>query len=176
MFYFDGDRWRPYPKRIQYTERVTTYDVITEPYADKNGLKIEDVVLSEEQRARLEAIKHVTTMSLESLVEYVMGEIPKEKPSKEFAQAVRNQEERDAIEALIDVETAPAETLVKMKGIICDHEPGAYLKKKAVISYGGDLYIVKKAHEVVEGMNPDMMPKYYKKKKRGATDENQSKR
>lgn len=167
MFYFDGDRWRTYPKKIQYTERVTIYDIITEPYEDKKGLKIEDVVLTEEQRTRLEAVKHVTTMSLDSLVEYVMRETPKEKPSKELTDAIKAQEERDAMLELIDVDAAPTDRLERMPGLIQAHETGAYFKKKTVISYKDDLYIVTRPHEVTEGMTPETARGYYRKKPKG---------
>lgn len=167
MFYFDGDRWRAYPKKIQYTERVTTYDIITEPYEDKKGLKIEDVILTEGQRTRLEAVRHVTTMSLESLVQYVMGEVPKEKLSKEFVNAIKAQEERETVLGLIDVDTAPTDQLKRIPDLIQVHQPGAYFRKKAIVSYGGNLYIVTRSHEVTENMTPETDPGYYRKKPKG---------
>ena len=76
MFYQDENgEWKPHTKKITYTRTRTVYDTDETPYLNNlefQDLRVEDVILTPEQSARLEIVKKLGT-GIKDIEDYVIS-------------------------------------------------------------------------------------------------------
>ena len=160
MLFYDGSRWKPFPYEITYIEHVKVFDTEVSRYKDKENMRAKAIELSEAQRRRLEIVSKVTTLSLDSLIRYVMDDEMKEKPSKELTDAIAKYEERQVLKGLVDAYNAPVGQLMKMGNLILTYEVGAYYESDDIVECNGTLYVVQKSH-VASVIHPNMDESIY---------------
>lgn len=165
MFYYDGQRWMPFLKRVTYTKPVVEYDNELSRFEGLDNLKVTDNLLTDEELMRLEIIKNIPSMSLQDVINYVKGQELTEPPSAEVIEAEEREQEREAIKALINVGDAPANQVSKMKNMIKPYDPEGYFTPNDLVEHLGAVYVVLKPHRVADLKGyPDTEPLYYKLK------------
>ena len=167
MFYFEDGIWKPAKKKVTYSVIKTEYDNETDRFTSNpafTNVVIEDNTLTNEELARLEAVKTAYGIGLAELIRYVKeGALPQQ-VSEDFSEKLSKSEERQAILGSIDVNTLPLENLRKMKSIIREYEVGAFFNVGEVINYQGELYIILQAHVSQADWLPSEVPALYKHK------------
>lgn len=167
MVYFDDGIWRPAKKKVTYSLRKTEYDNETDRFINNpnfTDVVVEDNLLTNEELARLEAVKHSFGVGLSELIRFVKEGILPQQVSEDFAAKVGESEERAMILNAIDVNTMPLENLIKMKSIIREFEIGAFYNVGEVISYNDEVYIILQAHVSQADWLPSAVPALYKHK------------
>jgi hypothetical protein len=167
MFYFDDGIWRPAKKKVTYSLRKTEYDNETDRFINNpafTDVVVEDNLLTNEEHARLEAVKYSYGVGLTELIRFVKEGILPQQVSEDFAAKVGESEERAVILSAIDVNAMPLENLIKMKSIIRDFEIGAFYNVGEVISNNDEIYIILQAHVSQADWLPSEVPALYKHK------------
>lgn len=161
MFYYDGNRWRPFNKKVSYTQTVTEYDNDTSRFEGLDNLQITDNLLTDQELVRLEIIKNVSNMSLRDVINYVKGDELSEAPPAELVEAEERHQEREAIKSLINMETAPAEQILKMKILFKEYDPNGHFLINDLLEYDGKIYRVLQSHRAQADWLPDKTPALY---------------
>ncbi|WFF71995.1 carbohydrate-binding protein [Proteiniclasticum sp. QWL-01] len=160
MLYFDGIKWRPYTKKVSYSQIITEYDDDATRFQGLSDLKVEDVTLTDEQLGRLEAIKHVYNLGSEEVSRYVLnGDLTSAPESLLRADSISKSNE--ALKSLIDFANAPAETLSQLKYLIRTYDPTAFYRKNDLVEAEGVLYVVLQSHSAQKDWIPAQTPALY---------------
>lgn len=70
MFYFTPEEgWKPFKHKLTYPVVITEY---SDEIKEIEGLIAEEITLTDEQKARLETVKHVTSVGVDDVVKYVI--------------------------------------------------------------------------------------------------------
>ena len=149
MFYYK-DGWKPYEKKVTYTETVTAYENDIAQFQGKDNLTVTDLTLTDEQLARLEVIRH-EDMSLRDVIEYVMNGVIE---SEKIERADKANRSRMAILAQIDPTTIDPE-LLKESGLSRKWEPGSFMSAGELVDHNESLYTVLQSHQSQEDWTPD---------------------
>lgn len=152
MFYYK-DGWKPYEKKVTYTETVTAYENDTAQFDGKDNLVISDNTLTDEELARLEVIRH-EDMSLRDVIEYVMNGVIE---SEKIERADKANRSRMAILAQIDPTTIEPE-LLKESGLSRKWEPGSFMSIGELVEDKGKLYKVLQSHKAQADWGPESSP------------------
>ncbi len=155
MFYYK-DGWKPYEKKVTYTETVTAYENDTAQFQGKDNLTVTDLTLTDEQLARLEVIRH-EDMSLRDVIEYVMSGVIE---SEKIERADKANRSRMAILAQIDPTTIEPE-LLKESGLSRKWEPGSFMSAGELVEHNESLYTVLQSHQSQEDWTPDKSPSLF---------------
>ena len=152
MFYYK-DGWKPYEKKVTYTETVTAYENDTAQFQGKDNLTVTDLTLTDEQLARLEVIRH-EDMSLRDVIEYVMNGVIE---SEKIERADKANRSRMAILAQIDPTTIEPE-LLKESGLSRKWEPGSFMSAGELVEHNESLYTVLQSHQSPRGLDTGCFP------------------
>jgi len=109
MFYQDNGEWKTNSKKISYVMAHTAYDNDDYPYTNNpkfQNVVVENVVLTAEQRARLEKVKALDT-SIKDIEDYVVNGIVNEN-NERLAKVVEDATLRELVAMYV-----PAEELTK---------------------------------------------------------------
>lgn len=113
MFRYDYDlkRWIQFERKITYTQRHEYYtddDVIPEGLSD---VIVDEIVLNDEQRMRLEHVRYIEDMGIDALTKYVMfGEFTEDYPK--IGIKVAEEKTIETLLSMVDFATAtPAKIL-----------------------------------------------------------------
>ena len=155
MFYYK-DGWKPYEKKVTYTETVTAYENDIAQFQGKDNLTVTDMNLTDEQLARLEVIRH-EDMSLRDVIEYVMNGVIE---SEKIERADKANRSRMAILAQIDPTTIDPE-LLKESGLSRKWEPGSFMSAGELVDHNESLYTVLQSHQSQEDWTPDVSPSLF---------------
>ena len=155
MFYYK-DGWKPYEKKVTYTETVTAYENDIAQFQGKDNLTVTDLTLTDEQLARLEVIRH-EDMSLRDVIEYVMNGVIE---SEKIERADKANRSRMAILAQIDPTTIEPE-LLKESGLSRKWEPGSFMSTGELVEHNEALYTVLQSHQSQEDWTPDVSPSLF---------------
>ena len=155
MFYYK-DGWKPYEKKVTYTETVTAYENDIAQFQGKDNLTVTDLTLTDEQLARLEVIRH-EDMSLRDVIEYVMNGVIE---SEKIERADKANRSRMAILAQIDPTTIEPE-LLKESGLSRKWEPGSFMSAGELVDHNESLYTVLQSHQSQEDWTPDVSPSLF---------------
>lgn len=98
MFYLDNGEWKPNTKKITYRKKNEAYDI--DDYAYRNNPKfedvvVEDVVLTVEQKIRLERVKKADT-GVNDIKDYVVTGIVNPE-NEQLKRIVEDAELRDLV-------------------------------------------------------------------------------
>lgn len=147
MFYYNQESgWKPYTKKVTYTEPVTIYENDTAQFDGKDNLVITDVILTPEQLERLEVVGR-TNMGLNDVIEYVVNGVAQ----GQVIELDKANRKRRAFLNAIDLDTAEPEVLQELSR---PWEPDGYFTKGEPVSHEGKLYKVLQSHPA----QPDRVP------------------
>lgn len=155
MFYFTPEGWKTFKKVITYTEKVTTYDETDDPYLEKTSMMSADLSFTDEQLKRLDVIKHIGSMSLEAVKEYVFNNEVNDENLVELKVEVKAEETRQKLTKLIRWDELTTEEMLDLIDDFKDYEVGAYYVAGDIFNYNNQLYKVLQSHRSQEDWNPD---------------------
>ncbi len=147
MFYFDGEKWTPFQKRVTYTQTVIEYDNDVSRFPADS--LIEDNTMTDDELARLETVKH-SNVSLEELIKYVKTGVAEGRA----IEADKANRSRMAILAQIDPTTIEPE-LLKESGLSRKWEPGSFMSAGELVEHNESLYTVLQPHKSQSDWTPD---------------------
>lgn len=145
MFYFDGEKWTPFEKRVTYTQTVIEYDNDVSRFPADS--LIEDNTLTDDELARLEAVKH-SKVSLDELIKYVKTGVAEGRA----IEADKANRKRNAFISAIDLDTADDEILEELTR---PWEPDGYFTRGEPVSHNGARYKVLQSHPAQPDWSPD---------------------
>jgi len=165
MFYFDGTKWKVMTKKISYTKDVVAYDMDESPYLGNpkfQNLVIEDISLTDEQKARLEKVKNIEAVGLEAVEQYVIDGILTE-ASPSMVEQLQKEDARETMLKYVRIDKVSAEELEQMKSMFKVYEVDAYYTVGEVVNYEGELYKVIQAHTSQFDWTPNTTAALYTK-------------
>ena len=148
MFYFN-EGWKPYDKKVTYTETVTVYENDTAQFDGKTNLVITDNVLTNEEVGRLEVIRQMD-MTLKDVIEYVKTGVAQ----GQVVEADKQARARKAILSSIDVSSIPPKTLIE-SGLTKEWKDTEYFTAGEPITNEGIIYKVLQSHAKQPDWTPD---------------------
>lgn len=163
MFRYDNDlkQWTPFGKLVSYT---TKYEYYTDDdYIDTSlpDLIVAEIMLTDEQKERLERVKHIEDMGIEALTKYVMTEeLPIDNPV--MVEVDKQAKTRKALLASIDVSKVPSETLIE-SGLTKEWEDTEYFTVGEPIMDEGVLYKVLQSHDKQSDWKPKIATSLFAK-------------
>lgn len=166
MFYFTPEGWKPFKKVITYTEKITAYDDTDEPYLDKTGMMSADIDFGDEELKRLDIIKHIGSMSVEAVYDYVFNNQVIDDNLVELKAEVKAEEQRQKLTKFIRWDELTTEEMLDLVDDFKPYEVGAYYIPDNIFNYNGQLYKVlpnseNKGHTALENWKPDTTPALY---------------
>lgn len=163
MFYIRDDKWGVFPKKIEFKTKHTVYDMEASGYEeDENNTEIviNDVILTDEQKARFELIRNSKDLSIDEVREYVLNNDILE-TNYEMDNAVNHAKVLKEMEKYLQWDNLGQETIDAMLGNYETWEPSQTYPKDMLLTYGNQMYKVKDFHNSVEGWTPDVTSVYY---------------
>lgn len=161
MFRYDYElnRWVSFKRKASYTMRHEFYVDDDEIDPTLPDLEVEDIVLTDEQNARLEAVKHTEEVSSTDIAKYVMtDELPIDNPV--MVEADKQARTRKAILSTIDVATIPPETLME-SGLTKEWKDTEYFTAGEPITNEGSIYKVLQSHAKQSDWTPELAPSLF---------------
>ncbi len=152
MFYFENG-WKPYEKKVTYTQTVTEYDNDVTRFPEE--VTIEDNILTDEELERLEVVKH-STASLDDVIAYVKTGIAQ----GQVIEANRAEQTRKAILASLDTANVAPEILIQ-SGLSRKWELDSFMSAGELVEHNESLYTVLQSHQSQEDWTPDVSPSLF---------------
>ena len=163
MFRFDYDlmRWIPFERKVAYTQRHEYYIDDDDIPEGLENVVVEDIILTAEQKSRLEQMKHVEDIGMDSLINYVMGnEIQMD--NAVMVEVDKQAKTRKALLSSIDVSKVPSETLIEA-GLTKELEDTEYFTVGELIMDEGVLYKVLQSHDKQSNWKPKVATSLFAK-------------
>lgn len=161
MFYYTPEGWKPFSKVITYMEKITAYDDTDEPYLDKAGMMSAEVSLTDDELKRLDIIKHIGSMSLEAVKDYVFNNQVIDDNLIELKAEVKAEAQLQKLAKFIKWDELTTEEMMELVDDFKDYEVGAYYLAGDVFSKENQLYKVIQAHRSQEDWLPESTPALY---------------
>lgn len=167
MFYYNGESWLPFKKKISYTETIVVYDNDSAPHQGKENLEVEEIELTNSQLYRLEAIKNAGNLSIQEVENYVFNKETGSDVPSVIDDSIKTFNENQAIKELVDFDSAPAEVLDKMDFLKKEFKDGVFIMKNDLVEFEGGLYLSLQDHVADENYPPDKTNYRYVVKRKG---------
>lgn len=155
MFYFTPEGWKPFKKVITYTEKITTYDNTDESYLNKESMISADIAFGEEELKRLDTIKHIGSMSVKAVYDYVFNNEINDDNLVELKVEVKAEETRQKLTKLIRWDELTTEEMLDLIDDFKDYEVAAYYVAGDIFNYNNQLYKVLQSHRSQEDWKPE---------------------
>lgn len=155
MFRYDYDnkRWIPFERKVSYTATHEYY--INNDNVDPSlpNLKIVEIVLTDEQKARLEQVREIESMGIDEITRYVMeGTLD---DTTEMAPVVKQKQAVEALIKSVDLETVAQGVLETMKPLFNEWKEDTFYPEGTPVLRFGLVYKVRQSHTSLTHQPPD---------------------
>lgn len=145
MFRFDGEKWLPFKKKITYTQSCEYY-TDDDSMPDLPSAKSENITLNDEQLGRLEKVKSIEDMGIESLARYVLnGEVSNDYP--QMKSEIVKENEKETLLSMIDIVKATPEQLMTIAPLIKIWDDKSYYTLGKLVYHKGVIYKILQSHQ-----------------------------
>lgn len=153
MFRYDYElkKWVPFKRKASYTMRYEFYADDDEIDPTLPDLEVEDIALTDEQKARLETVKHTEEVSSTDIAKYVFDE---DVPAV-IAPVVHQKAMVDLVLKNMDIAQATVDELEIIKPMVKVWEPDSFLMADEIIIHEDRLYRVRQSHDTLEHQPPN---------------------
>lgn len=152
MFRYDYElkKWVPFKRKASYTMRYEFYVDDDEIDPALPDLEVEDIILTDEQKARLETVKHTEEISSTDIEKYVFDE----EVHGAIAPVVHQKAMVNLMLKNMDIEQTTDEELEIIKPMVKVWEPDSFLMVDETILHEGRLYRVRQSHDTLKHQPP----------------------
>lgn len=118
MFYFTDKGWQVFDEKISYRETIEVYDTTSDKYQGKDDLMVEEIILTEEQQKRFDAVKHVQSAGVDDIKKYVFEGKVDDPGLVEMQNAIRKEQTRQKLLMLLESGTLTPEEIKAIEDMI----------------------------------------------------------
>lgn len=161
MFYFSDDGWKPFTKKITFTETVEVYGDDPDAYTGKPDLFVEDVLLTDEQMRRLEIIRRIQSIGLDDVRKYVLEGILEDDSLLEVKREIDEEATREKLKTYVPWDELTTEQMESLLENFKEYSVGAFYLVGDVFKYMNQLYKVVQTHTSQADWIPPQVPALY---------------
>ena len=159
MFYYIPEKgWMPHSKKISFKESKTVYSGSADDFSgpEYSEIVIEEIVLTDEQKKRLDTIRNVENAGIDDVKNYVLNGVVLDDQLTVLKEEIKREQYRKRLINLIDWSSVSKEEVVDLLDDFKAYRPDGFYMAGDVFVHDGKLYKSLINHQATGEITPDI--------------------